>query len=179
MCNAVIAQTEQQRKDMWRVRELAPELSLGFEPVVAADVSVPLNVIGRFAATLEAVLVGIDPDALIWMVGHLGDGNLHVVVNPSLKAPENLAHIRAMIDAETVRYGGSFSAEHGIGVQKLATMSAHKSPLALDLMDRIKKAFDPNGIMNPGKVVPVLPPAHESAGSRQPQTTDKQNGKGA
>lgn len=171
--DAVIAQTDRQRRDMWRLRELAPELSLGVRPVVAADVSVSLGRIGDFVSTLETALAADDPDALSWMVGHLGDGNLHVVVSPSLKTPENLARVRAIIDAETVRYNGSFSAEHGIGVQKLATMSAHKDPVALDLMRRIKKAFDPCGIMNPGKVVPALLPDGASAAKRQsePKTT--------
>ncbi|MCY0093453.1 FAD-binding oxidoreductase [Hoeflea ulvae] len=178
MSDAVIAQTDQQRKDMWRLRELAPELSLDVRPVVAADVSVPLNAIGAFVSSPETILAAFDPDALIWMVGHLGDGNLHVVVSPSLKTAENMAHIRALIDAETVRCNGSFSAEHGIGVQKLATMAAHRNPLALDLMRRIKQAFDPLGIMNPGKVLPALQADGNHAVPRQDKPTDMTSSKG-
>lgn len=167
--DAVIAQTGQQRSDMWRLRDIAPELSLGVRPVVAADVSVPVRLIGSFSSSLEAALAAADADALVWMVGHLGDGNLHVVVSPTVKTPSNLARIRTIIDTETVAHNGSFSAEHGIGVQKLTSMMAHKDPVALDLMRRIKTAFDPLGIMNPGKVIPTRSTSGDAATERHPE----------
>lgn len=158
IADAVIAQSDQQRQDMWRLRELAPELSIGRTPVVAADVCVCVTRIDGFVAAVRDVVSAVDPDALIWMVGHLGDGNLHVVVSPPNKTPAHLAQIRFVIDAVTVQHSGSFSAEHGIGVQKLSTMATHKDPVALELMRRVKDVFDPNGIMNPGKVLPETKP---------------------
>ncbi|OCW56136.1 hypothetical protein AWJ14_12485 [Hoeflea olei] len=153
--DALVAQTEGQRAGFWRLREIAPELTIGLTPVVAADVSVPLDRIGDFAEALDTALGEADADAPHWTVGHLGDGNLHVVVCPADKSPAHLGRIRAVIDDVTMRHAGSFSAEHGIGLQKLASMSRHKDPLALELMRRIKDALDPLGIMNPGKVVPL------------------------
>lgn len=154
--DAVIAGNEQQRRDLWRLRDLAAELSIGLTPVVAADVSVPLARIAEFVPALDAALSAADPEARRWIFGHLGDGNMHVVHCPENKDPAHLARMRAIIDAQTTRFAGSFSAEHGIGIQKLTTMRALKDPVALKLMARIKQAFDPLGIMNPGKVVPDL-----------------------
>jgi FAD/FMN-containing dehydrogenase len=65
-----------------------------------------------------------------------------------------MARVRNVIDETTMRFQGAFSAEHGVGIQKLESMSAFKSPVALDLMRGIKAVFDPKGIMNPGKVLP-------------------------
>lgn len=170
---AVIAQTDQQRLDMWRLRETAAQLSGDLAPIVAADVSVPLKSIDAFACDLERAQSDLDPDAKSWMVGHLGDGNLHIVICPSIKTPDHLARVRRLIDEKTMQYAGSFSAEHGIGVQKLATMAAHKAPLALDLMQRIKTAFDPNGIMNPGKVIPDATQRHSAVATQQTHSTDR------
>jgi FAD/FMN-containing dehydrogenase len=156
IAEAIIAQTGQQRQDMWQLREIAAELAGGITPLVAADVSVPLNSIDAFASELEQALRDTDPDAKGWMVGHLGDGNLHVVICPSIDTVAHLARVRALINEKTMQHAGSFSAEHGIGVQKLETMAAHKDPLAIDLMQRIKTVFDPKGIMNPGKVIPDM-----------------------
>ncbi|QFT61095.1 putative FAD-linked oxidoreductase (plasmid) [Sulfitobacter sp. THAF37] len=154
LADAVVAHNANQRAELWRLRDIASEMTKGLAPVVAADVSVPLNLIEKFEPSLEDHVRAIDPDALIWTVGHLGDGNLHVVVCTDDKTPEHMARIRSVIDDMTLRFQGSFSAEHGIGTQKLASMAAFKSPVALDLMEGIKAVFDPNRIMNPGKVLP-------------------------
>lgn len=152
--DAVIAHNAQQRAALWRLRDTAPELTKGLTPVVAADVSVPLDLIGEFEPSLEQSIRSMDPDALFWTVGHLGDGNLHIVVCTGDKSPEHMARVRNVIDETTMRFQGAFSAEHGVGIQKLESMSAFKSPVALDLMRGIKAVFDPKGIMNPGKVLP-------------------------
>jgi FAD/FMN-containing dehydrogenase len=90
--------------------------------------------------------------------GHLGDGNLHFNVNQSHEQPaaEFLAlapRINRAVHDLVAQYGGSFSAEHGIGRLKREELAHYKNPVALEVMKSIKRALDPNGIMNPGKVL--------------------------
>ena len=87
-------------------------------------------------------------------MAHLGDGNVHFAVFPTRDDPTlSEAMIRVVEDA-VQDLGGSFSAEHGVGLSKLGSMRRRKNPVALDLMRAVKSAFDPAGILNPGKVIP-------------------------
>ena len=88
------------------------------------------------------------------MIAHLGDGNIHYTAYPTRSDPALAQAIRAKVSAEAVTLGGSFSAEHGVGISKRATMAAHKDPVALQMMAAIKAALDPKGLLNPGKVLP-------------------------
>ena len=87
-------------------------------------------------------------------MSHLGDGNVHLTLYPTSDAEAHLDALRAMVEDVTVEQGGSISAEHGIGMSKLATMRRRKDAVALDVMRAIKRALDPENRMNPGKVVP-------------------------
>lgn len=87
-------------------------------------------------------------------MGHLGDGNLHYVVWPTRGDVALKETIREAVEDEVAALGGSFSAEHGIGLSKLSTMARRKDAVALDVMRAIKAALDPAGLMNPGKVLP-------------------------
>jgi len=88
------------------------------------------------------------------IVAHLGDGNIHYTAYPSRNDPTLSATIRHAVAEEAVAMGGSFSAEHGVGVSKRATMAKFKDPVALSVMRAIKAALDPKGILNPGKTIP-------------------------
>ncbi|MFZ5749853.1 MAG: FAD-binding oxidoreductase [Pseudomonadota bacterium] len=152
--DAVVARTEAQRRAMWERREAAAEVSLNTPPLVDTDIALPLDGLSPFLAAMTRRLAELDPGASETVVAHLGDGNIHYTAYPSRDDPAHLAAIRAAVAEEAVARGGSFSAEHGIGLSKRATMAAHKDPVALEVMRAIKAALDPAGILNPGKVLP-------------------------
>lgn len=153
--DAVIARSDSQRKRMWERREAAAEITLTRTPIVDSDVCVPLDKVETFLTRVQARLAALDPGATDLTVSHLGDGNLHYSVFPALDDPDHLDAIRAMIEDVVAELSGSFSAEHGIGLSKLATMTRRKDAVALDVMRAIKSALDPAGILNPGKTLPA------------------------
>jgi FAD/FMN-containing dehydrogenase len=152
--DAYVARSDRDRLNMWSMREAAAKLAFGLQPYVDADVSVPLNRVQAFLDTAHARLAELDKYATTVTVAHLGDGNLHFTVHPSHDDSGHFAAIRAMIDKVALGLGGSFSAEHGIGLSKRNSMAQGKDPVALAAMQAIKAALDPKGIMNPGKVLP-------------------------
>ena len=154
LLDAQVAQSESQRGAMWARREAAAEVCVARRPLVNNDIAVPLDAVGPFLARMDARLSRLDPGARAIVVAHLGDGNIHYAVWP---AREDAALNDAIMEAveDMVRcFGGSFSAEHGIGTTKLPSMRRRKDPAALDAMRAIKTALDPGGILNPGKVLP-------------------------
>lgn len=152
--DAMIAQNEAQRRHIWNMREVAAEITFTRLPIVDNDVALPLDGVANFIDRMRAELATIDPDADDLIVAHLGDGNVHLTVYPTRDDAGHLDAIREMIEGIVVDLGGSISAEHGIGLSKLATMTRRKDPVALDVMRAIKAALDPDNRMNPGKVIP-------------------------
>ena len=149
---AVLAESEAQRRKLWAMREAAAEITFTEPDLVDTDVALPLDRLETFLSRMHARLKVIDPAARELSVAHLGDGNIHYTAYPSDPALKPV--IRAAVAEEAVALGGSFSAEHGVGVSKRATMAAHKDPVALEVMRAIKAALDPGNILNPGKVLP-------------------------
>ena len=152
--DAAIAQSDTQRQAMWTIRESAAEIMQGKKPMLDTDVCVPLDRVADFMDRALHRLRVLDPEADTITVCHLGDGNLHFSIWPSSQDPDSHDAIREMVEDVTLELGGSFSAEHGIGLSKLPSMERRKDKVALAVMRRIKQALDPNGIMNPGKVIP-------------------------
>lgn len=153
--DATIAATGAQRQKLWEMREAAAEITLlPGAPTVDTDIAVPLGAVDTFLTRMRARLHELDPEATEMVVAHLGDGNIHYTAYPSRNDPDLLTTLRAIIAEEAVALGGTFSAEHGIGISKLPTMIAMKDPVALDVMSRIRHALDPQGVFNPGKTVP-------------------------
>ncbi|CUH38910.1 putative FAD-linked oxidoreductase [Jannaschia seosinensis] len=150
--DATIAQNETQRARIWEMREAAAEITFKRLPIVDNDVALPLDGVAAFIDRMHERLAAIDPAAETLIVAHLGDGNVHLTVYPDDGC--RLEDIREMVEDVTVGLGGSISAEHGIGLSKLSTMTRRKDPVALDVMRAIKMALDPQDRMNPGKVVP-------------------------
>jgi FAD/FMN-containing dehydrogenase len=156
--DGVLAESQAQRGALWLLRERVPEAERRSGGAIKHDVSVPVRAIPEFLGSAEAAVRAIAPHRLS-IFGHLGDGNLHFNVLPP--AGERLEAFREAVGAAVsagvheaaVRLGGSFSAEHGIGILKTAELERYKSPAALELMRTLKRALDPNGIMNPGKVL--------------------------
>ena len=155
LLDAVVAQTEAQRREMWERRESAAEITLWRTPFVDTDIAVPLNKVADFLELAAAGMRELDPGADDFCVSHLGDGNVHYTVYPSRDDPALHDAMREAVDMIVQSLGGSFSAEHGIGLSKLGSMQRRKDPVALDVMRSIKAALDPLNILNPGKVLPA------------------------
>ena len=156
--DAVIAANLLQAADFWRLRESLSESQKPEGASIKHDISVPVASIPAFIEEAGRAVASVSPQARVVCFGHMGDGNLHYNVSqPVGTAPADfLALYRPMNDAvhAVVRaFNGSISAEHGIGRLKRDELIATAPPLGLDLMRRVKAAFDPAGIMNPGKTI--------------------------
>ena len=116
--------------------------------------SLPLDQIAIFLIQIHARLPGLDAGADTFTVGHLGDGNLHFTVFPTRDDPILADAVVSAIEDEVEALNGSFSAEHGVGLSKRASMARRKDPVALDVMRSLKAALDPDNRMNPGKILP-------------------------
>jgi len=154
LIDAVIAQNETQRRAIWKRREDAGDVAFFGGHFVNTDIALPLDKVAAFETALTPRLRAIDPDVEEVMVAHLGDGNIHHTSYVSRNDPDVMAALVEAVEDVVQELGGSFSAEHGIGVSKLETMKRRKDPVALDAMRAIKAALDPHNILNPGKVIP-------------------------
>jgi FAD/FMN-containing dehydrogenase len=157
--DAAIAESDAQRAAIWRLREEHSEGQKREGASVKNDVSVPVSKVPAFISKATAACEALLPGVRVVPFGHMGDGNIHFNLEQPVgsDAAWFLAQDHAIMDAvnEIVReYDGSFSAEHGIGKLKPYMMPDWRGGAELALMQRIKAAIDPNGIMNPGKVLP-------------------------
>jgi FAD/FMN-containing dehydrogenase len=152
--DAVIAQSEDQRRRMWARREAAAEITAGLSPAVDTDVCLPLDRVEAFLTEAQARLQRLDPGCRDLTVAHLGDGNLHFTVFPTRDESSLKDAVLETVEDVVAELGGSFSAEHGVGLSKLPSMTRRKDPVALEVMRAVKLALDPAGRMNPGKVIP-------------------------
>jgi FAD/FMN-containing dehydrogenase len=156
--DAVIASSLSQARDFWRLRESYSEAQKPLGANVKNDVSVPVAAIPEFIARADAAVERICPGVRPLPISHFGDGNIHYnVAQPPGMAREaymarwdNIVHA---VHEVVLDLGGSISAEHGIGIMKRAELAQVKGDVAMDLMRKIKAAFDPKGILNPGKVL--------------------------
>ncbi|MCZ6812421.1 MAG: FAD-binding oxidoreductase, partial [Alphaproteobacteria bacterium] len=156
--DAVLASSEAQAKELWHFREVLPECETREGASIKHDVSVPVSKVADFIAEgtrlLEATMEGVR----VFPFGHVGDGNIHFNVSQPVAMTKDEFHahrreMNRMVHDLVMAMGGSFSAEHGIGRFKKGELAHYGEPLDLELMRRIKAAFDPDGIMNPGKVL--------------------------
>jgi FAD/FMN-containing dehydrogenase len=152
--DAVLARSEQQRRAMWARREAAAEITVGLSPAVDTDVCLPLDRVETFMDLALTRLERLDPGLGSLTVAHLGDGNLHFTAFPTRDDPALKDRVTETVEDVVAELGGSFSAEHGVGLSKLNSMARRKAPVALEVMRAIKAALDPDGRMNPGKVIP-------------------------
>ena len=156
--DAVVAQSGEQAARLWALRENISEAQKieGFS--VKHDISLPISRLPEFVAAADAALAAAYPGVRIVTFGHVGDGNLHY--NPSQpQAADNAAFIaeqhavNAIVHDLVHAFGGSISAEHGIGQLKRDELLRYKSPVEIELMRSIKRTLDPQGLMNPGKIL--------------------------
>lgn len=159
--DATVAANEAQAEAFWRIRESLSESERAQGPALQFDISVPVARMPAFMEEAAAAAECAFPGTSASSFGHLGDGNVHFHVRapkgtkdgPAWIAAQG-ATISAFVHDMVVAAGGSISAEHGIGQMKLAELARLASPARLHAMRSIKTAFDPLGIMNPGKLVP-------------------------
>ena len=153
--DAVIASSESQSQALWNIREHIPEAEKLQGKSVKHDISVPISRIAEFITRGDAALTAAFPLAQVICFGHIGDGNLHYNLSfpGTLPTAAQSAAANAIVYALLDELHGSISAEHGLGQMKRDEITRHKSAVELDMMRAIKKALDPQGIMNPGKVL--------------------------
>jgi len=157
--DAVVAESLAQANQLWHIRESIPLAQAQEGLNIKHDVAVTASQIPAFVAQATQVLEAVLPGIRLVNFGHLGDGNLHF----NVQAPEghdaaaflrdHETQVNALVYDTVAQFGGSISAEHGIGGLKADTLHHYKSAVALDLMARIKQALDPLNTLNPGRVV--------------------------
>ncbi|MEO5694906.1 MAG: FAD-binding oxidoreductase [Usitatibacter sp.] len=156
--DGVIAASESQRNDFWKLRENVSEAQKIDGASIKHDVSVPISRVAEFIERATADLEREFPDVRIVAFGHVGDGNIHYNCSKSERQEAKAffdqgPQVNHMVYEVVTSLGGSISAEHGLGTLKREEIKHYKSELELELMRSIKKTLDPHGIMNPGKVL--------------------------
>ncbi len=156
--DAAIADSLEQAKAFWRIREMFGEVQRHAGGSIKHDVSVPVAAVPAFITEANAAVTAFMPGARPLPFGHLGDGNIHYNVSQPVGADKEeflkrWDDMNAVVFAVVKKYGGSISAEHGVGVIKRDLLPSVKDPVALDLMRGLKRLLDPKGILNPGKVL--------------------------
>jgi FAD/FMN-containing dehydrogenase len=159
--DAVVASSQAQAASLWKLRESISESQKREGSSIKHDISVPVAAIPDFLAKATPAALAILPGARPVSFGHLGDGNLHFNFN-SARMGDDPAFLERWNEVQQVvhdivkEFGGSISAEHGIGAMKVASLPRYKSHEELDAMRALKAAFDPKNILNPGKTVPPV-----------------------
>ena len=155
--DALVAKSESQRRDFWALRENQSEGERVSGGAMKHDVAVPIGAIPETITAIETTIAKAEPRARLNIFGHIGDGNLHVNILP----PEGVALTAFMAKAGLLSdlvydavsdAGGTFSAEHGVGQLRKATLAKRRSPLELGMMRAVKRALDPENLFNPGKI---------------------------
>jgi FAD/FMN-containing dehydrogenase len=165
--NAVVASSQWQYKAMWHLRESIPLAEKAEGRMVKHDIAVPVSAIPQFVAACDSAIGQQWPHAQVVCFGHMGDGNLHYNVQP----PHPMAAqafdafeqaVNALVFDQAQHLGGTLSAEHGIGVLRAGDLAKRKDPVAMAMMHSIKQALDPQGLMNPGRVLTTSNPMSRS-----------------
>ncbi len=156
--DATIADSLEQGKAFWRIREMFGEVQRYAGGSIKHDVSVPVAAVPAIIRDANAAVTALIPGVRPLPFGHLGDGNIHYNVSQPAGADKaeylgRWDEVNAAVFAVVRKYGGSISAEHGIGVMKRDLLPSVKDPVALDLMRSLKRMLDPKNILNPGKVL--------------------------
>ncbi len=156
--DAIVAGSIAQSKTLWHLREHISQAQALEGKNIKHDISVPISRIGEFIRITDALLEQHFPGCRSVTFGHLGDGNLHYNVSPPAgESTDNFlfhqTNVNRLVYDSVDQFGGSMSAEHGIGALKREELSRYKSEIEINLMRTIKKAMDPINLMNPGKVI--------------------------
>ncbi len=158
VADAAFAESVEQRNQLWKLRTAMSDVQKPEGGSIKHDISVPVSSVPAFMKEATAKVEQMIPGARVVAFGHLGDGNLHYNVSQPVGADKakflaKWEAVNGAVHAIVAKYDGSISAEHGIGVLKRDLLAKAKDPVALGVMHAIKKTLDPNGILNPGKVL--------------------------
>ena len=159
--DAVVAENLTQAHQLWHIREGIPLAQAEEGLNIKHDISIAVSRIPAFVAETDALLQREVPGVRLVNFGHLGDGNLHYNVQAPAEGDTKIflrteeERVNTLVYDAVEKFGGSFSAEHGIGGLKVHKLEKHKSPVALGMMRAIKQGLDPQNIMNPGRVLRV------------------------
>ena len=157
--DAVVAENLTQAHQLWHIRESIPLAQAEEGLNIKHDISVPISRIPAFVEYADALMLREIAGVRLVNFGHLGDGNLHYNVqapvdgDPKAFLREQEAHVNHLVYEAVAQFGGSFSAEHGIGALKVDKLEKYQSPTALAMMRAIKQSLDPQGILNPGRML--------------------------
>jgi FAD/FMN-containing dehydrogenase len=153
IADAALAQSGEQQKQFWRLREDQTEIQKSAGHDVKHDVAVPVAKVPKLLRSCKARIEASVPEATVAPFGHVGDGNIHFnVVLPVVTGVEKGTKISEIIYDIVLSLGGTFSAEHGIGQSKIDLLESKRDPIEIDLMRLIKDALDKSSLMNPGKI---------------------------
>lgn len=150
--DAVVAKNEAERTAMWEIRDDVHQMGKIGRPLYAFDISVGIADMGNYIAETEEKLKARWSDSILFSFGHLGDGNLHVIVFAGDGSEQDHHSVEEIVYNGVKALNGSVSAEHGIGIDKREWLSYTRSDEEIAIMKQMKKLFDPKGILNPGKI---------------------------
>jgi len=156
--DAALVRSERERAALWKLRESIPEAQRHEGASLKHDISLPVATLPDFVARAAPWVSAHVPEGRLVAYGHVGDGNLHFNISQLAGGDRErflgrADEIRRAIHDLVREFGGSFSAEHGVGRTKVGELERYASPVELELMRAVKRAIDPDGIMNPGKVL--------------------------
>ncbi len=154
MTDIVIAKNQRESHNMWRIREDSFMIDSIWPHGFWYDISVPLEHLAQYVDSLFDRIQAISPELKIFLIAHLGDGNIHATITAGKLMTELKKAVDAAVYCDLATLGGSFSAEHGIGTDKRQALANLSSPVRYQMLQQFKNLLDPNGILNPGKIIP-------------------------
>ena len=152
IADAAIARSERERSAIWALRDDVVQTARHGMPFIF-DVSLPITAMEAYVGEVRAALAARWPQHYCWVFGHLGDGNLHLAIRPEETNAGTHAEVENIVYAPLAKIGGSVSAEHGVGLEKKPYLHLSRNEAEIALMRKLKQSFDPNNILNPGKIV--------------------------
>lgn len=150
--DAVVAQSKRERDALWGLRDDVTQMSQHGQPFLF-DISLPIASMQTYITGVRAALATHWPDHHCWVFGHLGDGNLHLVIRAGDVDGSARTAVERIVYTPLATIGGSVSAEHGIGLEKKPYLALSRNPAEIALMQTLKRTLDPHRILNPGKVI--------------------------
>jgi FAD/FMN-containing dehydrogenase len=151
--DAVIAQSRQQRMDLWAIRDDVENMVKGLFPPIGFDISLSIPLMDEYVKDVRRQLLERWPVARMVVMGHLGDGNIHLVITVGSMEAEDIHAVERIVYRALEERQGVISAEHGIGLEKRDYLGHSRSAEEIGLMKTIKQALDPRCILNPGKII--------------------------